>query len=165
VVTAMTGMPLARVRRAIEAVEDPELPQVTIGDLGIVRSVAVEGGVARVALTPTFTGCPAMGVIIEDVGTAIETLGLRPAIETVLAPAWSPDWITADGRRKLLEAGIAPPVGSGGQDLDTLLSLPSPCPRCGSIRTRRLSEFGATACKAPHVCDACKEPFEGFKPL
>lgn len=153
----------------VAAVDDPELPHVTIGDLGIVRSVALDSNDethVHVVLTPTFTGCPAMEQIRDDVESALRAAGFAPTIEFSFSPPWSTDDITAEGRSKLAAAGIAPPpAGAETGDLQTLLDLPVPCPRCGSRRTRRQSEFGATACKAPYVCVACSEPFEGFKPL
>lgn len=151
----------------IAAIEDPELPHLTIGDLGIVRAVElVDGGRARVVLTPTFTGCPAAAQISRDVADVLRRAGYEPDVVMQLAPAWSTDWITPVGRRKLARAGIAPPPGgASGGDLDILLDLPVACPQCGSRRTSRQSEFGSTACKVPYVCLACREPFEGFKPL
>ncbi|MEM9405425.1 MAG: 1,2-phenylacetyl-CoA epoxidase subunit PaaD [Acidobacteriota bacterium] len=153
-----------RVEASVRAVEDPELPHVTLGDLGIVRSVDLEGGVVRVVLTPTFVGCPALEQIKDDVGEAIEILGLEPRIETTLSPPWSSDWITEEGREKLRRAGIAPPPRLGDQEPLVALDRPVRCPRCGAV-AERLSEFGATACKAPYRCTTCSEPFEGFKPL
>ena len=151
----------------VAAVDDPELPHLTIGDLGIVRAVElVGGGRARVVLTPTFTGCPAAAQIGSDVADVVRRAGYEPDVVMQLAPPWSTDWITPAGRRKLARAGIAPPpTGAAGGDLDILLDLPVACPQCGSRRTSRQSEFGSTACKAPYVCLACREPFEGFKPL
>ena len=153
-------------RALVEAMEDPELPHVTIGDLGIVRSVEVDGEEVTVVLTPTFTGCPAMDQITADVTAVLRAAGYRPTVRRSLSPAWSTDWITAEGRRKLAAAGIAPPPDDvAGRGVTVLLDTPVACPRCGSRRTRRQSEFGATACKAPYVCTSCQEPFEGFKPV
>jgi ring-1,2-phenylacetyl-CoA epoxidase subunit PaaD len=152
----------------VGAVEDPELPYVTIGDLGIVRSVTLRADRhVRVVLTPTFTGCPATAQISEDVTDVVRIAGYVADVELQLAPPWSTDWITDVGREKLKRAGIAPPPSGAatGGDLAVLLDAPVACPQCGSRRTRRQSEFGATACKAPYVCLACHEPFEGFKPL
>ncbi len=156
---------VAAADQLVRAVEDPELPHVTIGDLGMVRSVTVVGDSVAVVLTPTFVGCPATEQIRDDVTATLVDAGFEPTIEFALAPPWTTDWITAEGRAKLSAAGIAPPCGVGDRELGTLLDLPVACPRCGSHQTRRQSDFGATACKAPYVCHACKEPFEWFKPL
>ena len=149
-------------RAAVEAVEDPELPHVTIGDLGIVRSVAVAGHLAEIVLTPTYLGCPAIDQIRDDVEAAVHDLGLRPEVRFVLDPPWTTDWITEAGRSKLLEYGIAPPAGSAGKR--ELLGKPAiRCPRCGTDQTTVISEFGSTACKASYKCNECLEPFEYFK--
>ncbi len=150
----------------VAAVDDPELPHVTIGDLGMVRDVTVDGTDVTVVLTPTFTGCPATAQIAEDVQAALAEAGYRAEVSFAFAPAWTTDWITDEGRQKLAAAGISPPPERvEGSELAVLIDMPVPCPRCGSRRTRRQSEFGATACKAPYVCMACQEPFEWFKPL
>lgn len=150
--------------RAVADVEDPELPHVTIGDLGIVRDVHVDGGIATVVLTPTYTGCPATEQIRVDVAAAVRTAGFEPVIEIALSPAWTTDWITDRGRARLTAAGIAPPAqdvpGASGA-----VALPPGCPRCGSVRTRLVSQFGSTACKAMYTCRSCLEPFEAFKVL
>lgn len=151
--------------RLIRDVEDPELPHVTIGDLGIVRSVDVGAdGTVRVRLTPTYTGCPATEQIRDDVESAIRDAGLEPVVTMVMSPAWTTDWITERGHERLRAAGIAPPppVDEPGT---VPVDLPVACPRCGSRRTRLISHFGATACKASYVCNACAEPFEHVKAL
>jgi ring-1,2-phenylacetyl-CoA epoxidase subunit PaaD len=145
-------------------IEDPELPHVTIGDLGIVRSVTVEGNTATVVLTPTYTGCPATEQIRDDVSEAVRAAGFRPDVRTALSPAWTTDWITDRGRRRLQRAGITPPPPLSSS-AGTQVELPVACPRCESRRTRRISAFGGTACKASYVCSACGEPFELFKAL
>lgn len=144
-----------RLAELVGDVPDPELPHVTIGDLGIVRDVAVDtaSGTVTVTLTPTYTGCPATEQIADDVAAAVRAAGYRPVVRTVLSPAWSTDWISERGRRRLRAAGIAPP--------DPIVR----CPRCASQLTRRVSEFGGTACKATYTCQSCREPFEWFKPL
>jgi ring-1,2-phenylacetyl-CoA epoxidase subunit PaaD len=152
------------VAAAVHDVEDPELPYVTIGDLGIVRSVVVDGTTATVELTPTYTGCPATEQIRDDVVDAVRTAGYEPDVRMIMAPAWSTDWITPRGHERLRAAGITPPPPTGSPEA-TAVSLPAPCPRCGSRRTRLITEFGATACKASYVCQACDEPFEAFKAL
>jgi ring-1,2-phenylacetyl-CoA epoxidase subunit PaaD len=150
----------------IREIDDPELPHVTIGDLGIVRTVEIdrERNVATVVLTPTYTGCPATEQIRDDVTTAITRAGFEPAVRFAISPAWTTDWITDRGRERLREAGITPPppVAESGV---TLVDPPVACPRCGSRKTRLISQFGATACKASYVCAACSEPFELFKAL
>ena len=144
-----------QIEEVVHDVADPELPHVTIGDLGIVRAVDVDAQArtATITLTPTYTGCPATEQIADDVSAAVRAAGYEPLVRTVLAPAWSTDWITDRGRQRLKDAGIAPP--------DAIVS----CPRCGSQLAKRISAFGATACKASYVCQACREPFEWFKPL
>jgi ring-1,2-phenylacetyl-CoA epoxidase subunit PaaD len=148
----------------IRDIDDPELPHVTIGDLGIVRSVEVGDGVATVILTPTYTGCPATEQIRDDVVAAVTQAGYTPDVRFAISPPWTTEWITERGRERLLAAGITPPppVGEPGS---TFVELPVACPRCGSRRTRLISQFGATACKAGYVCNACTEPFELFKAL
>ena len=156
--------PAARVARAHEvlaSVPDPEIPVLSVVDLGIVREVGVlADGDLRVGLSPTYSGCPATATIREDVAAALERAGLGPVrVVDVLSPAWSSDWISDEGRRKLREFGIAPPTR-----VDAPL-LPVACPRCGSVDTERLSEFGSTPCKALYRCRACQEPFDRFKCL
>jgi ring-1,2-phenylacetyl-CoA epoxidase subunit PaaD len=163
---------LAEARAAAEAVTDPELPVLTLADLGVLRDVQVDDGTAVVSITPTYTGCPAMAEMRADLTAGLRGAGFeRVEVRTVLAPAWTTDWITEDGRRKLAEYGIAPPGpvrrrGSG--PIPLTLTPYSPrvgCPRCGSADTERLSEFGATACKALCRCRACGEPFEHVKEI
>jgi ring-1,2-phenylacetyl-CoA epoxidase subunit PaaD len=164
----------------LEAVPDPEIPVVSIRELGILRDVRrAADGALEVVITPTYSGCPAMSQIAEDIGLALDAAGFTPyRVETVLAPAWTTDWITADAREKLRAYGIAPPTGncgSGEQSADAGTkekvirfvprSLPAPvCPRCGSAHTERLAQFGSTACKALYRCIDCREPFDYFKP-
>ncbi|MGC8477800.1 MAG: 1,2-phenylacetyl-CoA epoxidase subunit PaaD [Acetobacteraceae bacterium] len=144
---------LARARALAAAVQDPELPALSIGDLGLLRRVEERDGAIAVTLTPSYTGCPAMAVIGWEVTAALERAGLGPVlVQTELAPAWSSDAISAAGRARLREAGIAPP----GERV---------CPRCGGTRVETLAEFGATACKALWRCQECREPFESFKTL
>jgi ring-1,2-phenylacetyl-CoA epoxidase subunit PaaD len=148
------------------AVPDPELPMVTIADLGILRDVRDDGGTVTVTITPTYSGCPAMAQIAADVRRRLDQAGYRDvAIRTGLSPAWTTDWITPDGRRKLSEAGIAPPGQAAGPVRVALGSRPAvvPCPRCGSPDTREISRFSGTACKALCQCRTCLEPFERVK--
>jgi len=154
---------LARARAAAAAVVDPELPFLTIEELGILRGVRrAETGIV-VELTPTYLGCPATLAIRLAVEAALVAAGFSEArVEMRLAPAWSTAEITAEGRRKLAAAGIAPPAAAAGAA--PLFSDPRvACPRCGSERTHKLAEFGATACKAQWRCEACAEPFDYFK--
>ncbi|GAB7523441.1 1,2-phenylacetyl-CoA epoxidase subunit PaaD [Paraburkholderia sp. 2C] len=187
---------VGRAWTALEAVPDPEIPVVSIRELGILRDVRrASDGVLEVVITPTYSGCPAMWQIAEDIGNALDAAHLTPyRIETVLAPAWTTDWIDADARAKLRAYGIAPPMGpcvgegNRGATGQTRVaphekvvrfapreraSVPAsaatsaftpPCPRCGSPHTERLAQFGSTACKALYRCIDCREPFDYFKP-
>ena len=153
-------------RDAVAAVPDPELPLVTIEELGILRSVSVdpETGRVTVAIMPTYLGCPALETIRADVVTALGQAGYENVeVMTVLRPAWSTDMITESGRAKLAAAGIAPPSPTRAGPVPLRLSVV--CPRCGSSDTEELSAFGSTACKALWRCRACREPFERVKPL
>jgi len=144
------------------SVVDPELPMLTIADLGILRDVTVEGGVVEVAITPSYSGCPAMATIAVDIETALSREGIANArVRTVLSPAWTSDWLTDAARAKLAAAGIAPPPGAPRRAL--FGAVPVSCPRCGSARTEQVSEFGSTACKALYRCLECREPFDAFK--
>jgi ring-1,2-phenylacetyl-CoA epoxidase subunit PaaD len=151
----------ARVWAALEAVKDPEIPVVSVVEMGIVRGVAVSEEGVRVTMTPTFSGCPALHVIREDIGAAVSALGVPTRVETVLAPPWTTDWITEAGREKLARYGVAPPEPAS--DVILLEPPPTPCPRCGSLDTSLRNTFGPTLCKRIHVCNACREPFEAFK--
>ncbi len=156
---------LERARAAAAAVVDPEIPVLTLEDLGVLRGVERRDGRIVVSLTPTYTGCPATLAIALAVETALAEAGLADArVETVLAPPWSTDDISDAGRRKLKEFGIAPPErAQRGRGLFAQETVA--CPRCGSTRTLRISEFGSTACKALWRCEACAEPFDYFKCL
>ena len=169
---------MTRAERAWEVlgeVLDPEVPALSVRDLGIVRDVIDHGDSLEVVLTPTYSGCPATEVIEQSVLDAINAEGLGPARATLQrAPAWTSDWISEDGKRKLLEYGIAPPshvipaeagiqsarIQIFGRKADSVA-----CPRCGSKITERLSAFGSTACKSMYRCLSCREPFEHFKPI
>ncbi|GAA4347931.1 phenylacetate-CoA oxygenase subunit PaaJ [Variovorax defluvii] len=166
----------ARIARAWEVlgtVLDPEVPALSVCDLGIVREVVPQPEGLEIVLTPTYSGCPATEVIERSVLDAVEAAGLGPAHVTLRrAPAWTTDWISADGKRKLRDYGIAPPGAPalpGGAVPIRLVrrqaAQPVPCPHCGSARTEQLSAFGATACKSLYRCLDCREPFEHFKPL
>ncbi|HET8716578.1 MAG TPA: 1,2-phenylacetyl-CoA epoxidase subunit PaaD [Nocardioidaceae bacterium] len=166
-----TRKPLSRAEAwAIAAtVPDPEVPVVSIEDLGILRAVEVdESGHVDVAITPTYSGCPAMEAIRADIGTAFAQAGYDDvSVEFVLSPAWTTDWMTEAGRTKLEAYGIAPPRrrATGSEGATVSLTLSVRCPQCGSPDTHELSRFGSTACKALWVCDACKEPFDHFKAI
>ena len=152
---------MVSVAEVLESVPDPELPFLTIKDLGILRGWDVEGDRVRVRITPTYSGCPAMDVIREDVEKVLHDNGFTAVeVETVLSPPWTTEWISEQGRAALAEHGIAPP---GSAQTSVLVPLSLACPRCGSRDTEELSRFGATACKALWRCRACKEPFEHFK--
>jgi ring-1,2-phenylacetyl-CoA epoxidase subunit PaaD len=162
---------VSRAREIAAAVPDPELPMLTLGDLGILREVSDEGGRVEVWLTPTYSGCPALREMSRDVSARLAAAGYREvAVRTVLSPPWSTDWISAEGRRKLAAAGIAPPGpaprrGAGPVPLTLTARPPVPCPACGSADTRQTAAFGATSCKDLHRCQACGEPFEHVKEI
>lgn len=154
----------AEVREVVAAVPDPELPVITIADLGVLREVTVrEDGHVLVEITPTYSGCPAMDAIRADILDRLRERGWTDAeVRLVLAPAWTTDWITPAGREALREFGIAPPGPRGGA---VPLTLTVRCPRCGSPDTREVSRFGSTACKSLWTCRACLEPFDYVKAL
>ncbi len=153
----------ADVRAAVAAVPDPELPDLTIEELGVLRDVRVVAGRVEVDLTPTYSGCPAMETIRDDVERALREAGVAQwSVRIVLSPAWSTDWMSASGRHKLHAAGIAPPEARVA-GAPVLVALTVPCPRCGSGRTQQTSRFGSTACKALRLCEECREPFDHFK--
>lgn len=155
---------LARALEAASAVPDPEVPCVTVADLGILRDVCRAGdGVITVKLTPTYSGCPAVIAIEMAVQSALIEAGIDARVERVITPAWTTDWITPEGREKLRAYGIAPPVGSSGGRRAFFSEETIACPRCGSNNTSKVSEFGSTACKAHYRCDDCAEPFDYFK--
>ena len=158
---------MTRVREVVAAVVDPEIRVVTIDELGILRDVTEDPVTGRVTvtITPTYTGCPAMDVIRADIRAALAAAGHPGAeVETVFAPAWSTDWISAAGREKLAAAGIAPPAPVR-QPGPVPLTLAVRCPLCGSPETEQLSRFGSTACKSLRRCRACREPFDHLKAL
>lgn len=164
---------MARAWQVLCDVLDPEVPALSVVDLGIVREVTDAGDALEVVLTPTYSGCPATEVIEQGVREALAAAGFGPVrVRLQRAPAWSSDWISAEGRRKLEDYGIAPP---GPVQAGSAVPLrfvgrrramaPIACPRCGSASTEQLSAFGATACKSLHRCLDCREPFEHFKPI
>ena len=156
------------VRDLVASVPDPEIPVVTIEDLGILRDVrSAADGAIEVDITPTYSGCPAMDAIRADIERRLDAAGHgRVRVHLVLAPAWTTDWISAAGRRKLADYGIAPPTPRHTHTgTHALLQLSIRCPLCGSPNTEELSRFGSTACKALWRCDSCREPFDHFKQL
>jgi len=156
----------ARAFEAAASVVDPEIPVLNVVDLGILRAVEIDAkGIAVAKITPTYSGCPAVVVIEMAVETALRDAGFEARIERVISPPWTTDWITDEGRRKLLAYGIAPPA-KASTSLRTLFSeVDVNCPQCGSKDTQKLSEFGSTACKALYRCKTCAEPFDYFKCL
>lgn len=139
----------------LDAVPDPEIPVISVVDLGIIRAVAWAGDTLEITLTPTYSGCPATTVIARDVQNALKARGVEHiTIKTQIAPPWTTDWLSDKGRARLLEYGIAPPNPGGG---------PAACPQCHSTKLTRISQFGSTPCKALWRCDACLEPFDYFK--
>ena len=157
---------LVQVREALASVCDPEIPVLTIEDLGVLRDVSVdEQGAVKVVITPTYSGCPAMNTIAIDIQTALAVAGFDDvSVELVLSPAWTTDWMSREGREKLLAYGIAPPAGKASRG--SLFGVDQiACPQCGSEDTAVLSKFGSTACKALYRCNSCLEPFDYFKCL
>jgi ring-1,2-phenylacetyl-CoA epoxidase subunit PaaD len=164
----MTSTPVTRdeVYSILSTVMDPEVPVISVVDLGIIRDAVVTGDSVRVTVTPTYSGCPAMREIESDIRSALLAHGVGEVlIDTVFAPAWTTDWIGPEAREKLRAYGIAPPGKAEPQGLVTLTRARAKpaCPFCGSRDTRLQSEFGSTACKAIHVCNSCKQPFDEFK--
>ena len=156
----------------LSQVPDPEIPVISLTDLGIIRDVQWQGDTLVVTVTPTYSGCPATGIINLDIETALRAYGIQKLeLKRQLAPAWTTDWITADGREKLRAYGIAPPVDGTAADgvlagrVSRLMgnNLTIQCPRCGSTKTEKVSQFGSTPCKASYRCTDCLEPFDYFK--
>jgi ring-1,2-phenylacetyl-CoA epoxidase subunit PaaD len=152
-----------RALEAVSTVVDPEIPVLTIADLGVLRGIDIIDNTVKISITPTYSGCPAMNMIALEIELALEKAGIEGArIETVLSPAWTTDWMTEAGRRKLRDYGIAPP--NHGSSRRALFGAEKvTCPRCGSDATSLISEFGSTSCKALWRCTACREPFDYFK--
>ncbi|MGI8612701.1 MAG: 1,2-phenylacetyl-CoA epoxidase subunit PaaD [Nocardioidaceae bacterium] len=166
---------VAAVRTVLSGVTDPEIPVITIADLGILRDVAVDGCAITVTITPTYSGCPAMEEIRSDIGKALALHGWSDVhVRMVLSPAWTTDWMSEDGRQKLLAYGIAPPGPRAAGPVLVQLGAPAlrpglavrpsvECPQCGSGDTEELSRFASTACKSLWRCRVCREPFDHFK--
>jgi ring-1,2-phenylacetyl-CoA epoxidase subunit PaaD len=151
----------------LSEVEDPEIPVLTVIDMGIIRSVSIEGDLTTVIISPTYSGCPAMKTIETDIAEILEEKKVGNfKIMTQLSPAWTTDWMSESGKEKLRQTGIAPPVGSSS-DKGLLMSKIKTvnCPRCGSADTHLISQFGTTACKALYKCNTCLDPFDYFKCL
>ena len=176
----MTTDRIAELEVAVRSVPDPEIPVITLDDLGVIRSfdADLDTGVVRVVMTPTYSGCPAMEAMTSAVVSAIQRYGYTPQVEIALDPAWTTDWMSQAGRERLREFGISPPGpaahgsdgsrgshGSAGPIGVSLGRRVVTCPLCGSTDSEVVSEFGATACKALRRCLNCKEPYEEFKPL
>ncbi|WP_241245754.1 1,2-phenylacetyl-CoA epoxidase subunit PaaD [Microbacterium sp. 4R-513] len=158
------GSSLGLARRVAASVTDPEVPVLTIEDLGILRSVDVDGDRVVVTITPTYSGCPAVDTIRDDLVLALSAAGFAQVdVRLTLAPAWTTDWMSDAGKRKLEEFGIAPPTGRAAVGGPIPVRLSVRCPRCGSLDTRELARFGSTSCKALYECRACLEPFDHFK--
>ncbi len=168
----MSVMTISVVELAVRAIPDPEIPVITLDDLGMIRGVQVDepGGEIVVRLTPTYSGCPAMEAIAAEIESVARRHGYTARVETVLSPPWSTDWISTRGRMALRNFGIAPPAEVGHPrttgPVDVGLAVRQvACPRCGSLDTEELAAFGSTACKALRRCRDCREPFDEFKPL
>ena len=148
----------------LELISDPEIPVLSIVDLGIVRTVSIDASVCTITITPTYSGCPAMNVIQEEILTLLNP-SIETKVEMTLSPAWTTDWMSENGRNKLREYGIAPPEHE--VDKSVLFAKPTvvPCPKCTSSHTKMISQFGSTACKAHYQCLDCLEPFDYFKCL
>ena len=160
------GGEAAAIRAVLAEVNDPEIPVLSVLDLGIVREIRPDADPAEVVITPTYSGCPAMDTIRQDIRHALDRAGYtQVTIRVSLSPAWTTAWLSEAGREKLRAFGIAPPVEPG--DKRSLLGHATPiaCPRCGASDTEKVSEFGSTACKALYRCRACLEPFDYFKCL
>ncbi|MDQ0258937.1 1,2-phenylacetyl-CoA epoxidase subunit PaaD [Sinomonas atrocyanea] len=155
------------VRALAATVTDPEIPVLTIEDLGILRDGHLEpDGTVRLTITPTYSGCPAMDTIRADLATVFAKAGHEKVrVDLVLSPAWTTDWMSEAGKAKLEEYGIAPPTGKAGHSGPIRLGLTVKCPQCHSLNTREMSRFGSTSCKALYVCQDCHEPFDYFKVL
>ena len=147
----------------LDRVMDPEIPVISVVDLGIVREVRDRGDVVEVVITPTYSGCPATRQIEQDIRAALADAGVEARLSTVLSPAWTTDWISEAGRQKLESYGIAPPVGKAGKQAMFAAVPQVACPQCGSGETEMISEFGSTPCKALWRCTQCREPFDYFK--
>lgn len=157
---------LDSIKAIVSRVKDPEVPVLTIDDLGILRSISFQGNVWIIEITPTYSGCPAMQTIESDMKRALSNEGIHNfEIKSILSPAWTTDWISEEGKRKLQAYGIAPPVDEVDKGVLFSKDPTVPCPRCQSKQTKMISQFSSTACKAHFQCQECLEPFDYFKCL
>lgn len=166
-ITHMTSIEKQQaIAKRLISVTDPEIPVLSIMDMGIVRDIEVEGQRVVVKITPTYSGCPAMDMIAVEIKAVLAEAGYEAAVKSILAPAWTTDWITENGRQKLMEYGIAPPLEASA-DKKALMGGARivSCTHCGSTHTKMISQFGSTACKALFQCEDCLEPFDYFKCL
>lgn len=169
VATVLTAVQVAELEQKIRDIPDPEIPVISIDDLGIVREISVDAdsGLVRVTITPTYSGCPAVQAITDHISWTVRQEGLEAQVDTTLSPAWTTDWMSEKGRESLRRFGIAPPTGTrpAGPVAVGLSVRQVACPTCGSLETEELSRFGGTACKALRRCLTCREPFEEFKAI
>jgi ring-1,2-phenylacetyl-CoA epoxidase subunit PaaD len=164
--TATTTISVEKIKSILHEVMDPEVPVLSVIDLGIVRDIVVHDNETEIVITPTYSGCPAMDVISMNIRMTLLSHGFNTIkITTILSPAWTTDWMTEEGKQKLKEYGIAPPNAKQQVCHTDLFARDEAiqCPHCNSYHTHRVSEFGSTACKALYQCDDCKEPFDYFK--
>ena len=161
-----TDVRIASILKLLETVTDPEIPVLTIKDIGILRNVAISQNTVTVTITPTYSGCPAMDRIRSDILETLAEAGYSDAqVDMQLSPAWTTDWMTEQGREKLRQYGIAPPSNCRQSDPLQPLEMVVFCPRCNSADTKLISQFGSTSCKALYRCTQCLEPFDYFKPI
>lgn len=167
--TVVAAVDLGQVERAIRAIPDPEIPVITLDDLGVIRDVEQVAGGLRVTITPTYSGCPAMQAMTDAVLATGRRAGVPVDVVTQLSPAWTTDWMSHEGREALRRFGIAPPTGERAHHTGpvglTLQARRVTCPLCGSPDTEEVARFGSTACKALRRCLACREPFDEFKTI
>lgn len=161
---------LEKIWETLEPLTDPEIPVVTLRELGVLRDVRETDNGLEVVITPTYSGCPAMGQIEDDIKTSLERAGISARVVTQLSPAWTTDWISEEAKEKLRKYGIAPPHQTAEQGniirfMPNRTPLSIACPKCGSTNTTLTSQFGSTACKALYRCLDCSEPFDYFKPF
>jgi ring-1,2-phenylacetyl-CoA epoxidase subunit PaaD len=165
----MPSQEQVKLLKILSCVTDPEIPVLTIDEMGILRGVDIEHGTVKVTITPTYSGCPAIDQITQDVSIALANNGYpKSEVVLVLSPAWTTDWMSDESKEKLREYGIAPPCRTtdlSQSSEDQRLLFTAPCPQCRSLDTQIISQFGSTACKALWKCNQCKEPFDYFKPI
>ena len=161
----MSSLTHEKIWSLLEQITDPEIPAISLVDLGVIRSVGVDGQNVSVVMTPTFAGCPALAVMREVIRTRLLAEGAGEVnVHLALAPPWSTNWITTQGRERLRDFGLAPPPKHDG-DIEAALQAPAVCPNCASADTILKNDFGPTLCRSLYVCRACRQPFEQFKPL